>query len=508
MDDDTAETSSGASDSEIDLTAFESEAGEDDGVVLDAASYAKWSENLQKRLQSTGRISKSNTTYEKLLRSICLQSNISLAASDIFPDDLDRLNDAVSPTKLQTVKKTALPNKFAKFTQIFNDHLKAVKGKSDSNRSSSVNKSSSSKKSMNQSLAKLIRDQRISNWNFKEFKPKEDEAFRAGEFTRYVDEFEDYADTTDCNDMEKLHAMQFKTGEVVSEALQIIRSSSSNRFKTFLEIISALKTHWNRATNPAVVEEKFRKMTRGKDESCLAFLRRLQKNSINVTKLEEFSNYEIARENLIITVVSTGMRDAALQKKATAMLTKYKMTDKSTNRLEKLTTEAMSTDSITPTMPTDEVAMVAEDRHANKRRRIEDPREYREQMQKRGRDVDFDNARSRSRSSGQNSGSNRGDGRRDRPLCRTCFKHHDTNRDCPKCEKCGKIGHFAYQKAVCMQRSPTKLEQKTSYVTETFNKNINADLPKKPSSSGPQGSQTVKCVGESKVSSDDEMLYK
>lgn len=121
MDDDTAETSSETSQPEIDLSAFESEAGADDEVVLDAASYAKWSKNLQKRLQSTGRDIKSNTTYEKLLRSICLQANISLAASDIFPDDLDRLNDAVSPSKLRSVKKAEIPNKFAKFTQIFND---------------------------------------------------------------------------------------------------------------------------------------------------------------------------------------------------------------------------------------------------------------------------------------------------------------------------------------------------------------------------------------------------
>lgn len=156
-------------------------------------------------------------------------------------------------------------------------------------------------------------------------------------------------------------------------------------------------------------------------------------------------------------------------------------------------------------MPSDEVAMVAGDR-TNKRRRIEDPHEYREQMQKRDRDTDFDNSRPRSRSSGSGSNGPNPERRRDRPLCRTCFKHHDLDRECPRCKKCGLIGHYEYQKSVCKQRNPTKFEQKNSYVTETFNKQINADLPKKPSSSGPQGSQTVKCVDESKVNSNNEVL--
>lgn len=487
---------SGSGDTSEDFSNDEKEDFEED--PNDDEEYREFVRQKNQVPQSTMlKKKKKQTTFIELLNTICDQSNISIAQAELFPEDQEHLNNVVPAQIAHTIRETDVAGKFAKFTQLFNKHLKAVKPHKQARSRSSAPKEkrnplADQSSVMNSSLAKLIRDQRVHNWSFKEFKPKEEEAFRAGEFARYVTEFEAYADTSECSDKEKLHAMQFKSGEVIGEALQVIECTTSTRFGSFDRIVTALKDHWKQATNPAVVEEMFKSQKRGESEQCLSFLRRLQRNSKYVTKLEEAANYEIARENLVIATAATGMKDKELQKLANSMLKQYKMTDVRTNRLLKLTNAATSTDVVTPTLSplTDEVSLIERDSY--KRKKIDNPHEYMERVSKRRHDEDYsysDTRRSgggvmRSRPFSRNMGfksqnsvsyegrqyRNQRDVQPMRRKCERCTKFHDTNKDCPKCNECGKIGHFAYQTYLCSSRQKTELESRTDYRTETFDK--------------------------------------
>lgn len=491
-------------------------------------------------------IDENDSTYGQVLLKICRDMEWLLTPEDLFPSQLDELCELMSANRIQFIKNATKDEIFPKFVQVFNtfcrrkaervvpsqvaqnvlddqqqttSSIEKPKGKCVPEGRSAAKETSSS--AMNESFVKLLHDQRASNWSFRKFEPKEDEIFRAGEFVRFIHDFKSFADAGDYTDKEMLQALWFKSGDVITEAIQTIKCSRRESFRTCDEMINALRHHWEFVTNPQEVENRFKKLKRESDQTCVGFLRRLIYLSPLVTKLFSYKEYEIARENLIIQTIATGINHKRLQEDAQLWLNKYKPDDKSTRRLELLESKAKAVDDVS-TQDGDR----EEQRDANfevrkvepppKRRKIDNPQEFLH----RSNNAREENQR---RAAGGHSGQRTSSAAANSPhhnresswpprkqRCEMCKKMHDLRLACPKCRECNGIGHFQFEKHLCpnAKRAVTELEQKGKYTPE-FTKVPSAQHSNAASTSTARPKQTVKYVEKPEVSNldDDDDLF-
>lgn len=490
---------------------------------------------------SDSEIDEQDATYGRVLLKICREMEWLLTPVDLFPSQLDELCELMSVNRLNHIKNATKDQKFPQFVRVFNNFVRrkaertaqsqmslnvadeqqqtaSSSGKSKSKRlhdsSHTVNETSSS--TMNDSFAKLLHDQRASNWSFRKFEPKEDEIFRAGEFVRFIHDFKSFAEAGDYTDKEMLQALWFKSGDVITEAIQTIKCSRREPFRSCDEMINALRHHWEFVTNPQEVENRFKKLKRESNQTCVGFIRRLVYLSPLVTKLFGYKEYEIARENLIIQTIATGINHKRLQEDAQLWLNKYKPDDKSTRRLELLESKAKAIDDVSTHDRERE-----EQRGANfevrkvepppKRKRFDNPQEFLHQS---------NNAREENqrRAGGGHSSQRTGSAVTNAPQqnresslpprkqkCDMCKKMHDLRLACPKCRECFGIGHFQFEKHLCpkAKRTTTELEQKGKYTPE-FTKAPSAQYSNAPSTSTSRPKQTVKYVEKPEVSNLDD----
>lgn len=352
-----------------------------------------------------------------------------------------------------------------------------------------VDKSQEYSQVVDNSLQQLFHEQKITNWGMHPFEPKSDGVFRVGELAGYIEEFNAFADNYNCDDNQKLFALRFKSGELIRTTCNdAIRDG--HKLKTFNDVVKFLTKEWDIEKNPVVVETKFRAMKRESSETKLQFIRRLQRFSLNVTNVENYKDPARAREDMILQTISTGVDDRELRTAAEALIGRSPKKNKLMSRVSEMLKKAAAADSVDA-----EDAARAGVVSKVEPQRITDPAEYKKLHTKRKRDE--------SRDEGNSSKMFASSRRPDRPRCKKCTKHHNPQDECPKCNNCGIIGHFARQTIICDQ-----MRRQRELGSQSSDKQREVSSSK---SHGQSEKSTVKKVEGSKVSgpnySDDDTFY-
>lgn len=359
-------------------------------------------------------------TYRDWYNSIKQADGITLEMQEIFPAYIQVFDKPMTPAKHLDLMSTRNVDKFGKFVNLIRSAAEVWQ----QHESSATDQST-----IQQSLTQLFHENKISQWKLQPFVPKDDEYFRVGEFLAYIEDFKAYAKTYDCNQRQMLHALRFESGETIAAVFRETQTDVAS-LSSFQEAVNIITRHWKQEKNQLHVEGKFRAMKRNDDESCVQFIRRLQRYSINVTNLSNYIDPIRATEDMILATLATGFRDVPLQKSAEALFSKPTRKGQKSDRIDQIMAKAVATDQIVK----EEMGIVAK---VESRRQIADPAEFKRlNSSKRKRD-DSENVTRTSSSA--------------KPRCRKCGKMHNTDVECPRCRKCNLIGHFEYQTEICQQ---------------------------------------------------------
>jgi hypothetical protein len=205
--------------------------------------------------------------------------------------------------------------------------------------SSLARQSSSSKNSQMDSTVDRLT---MNSWSFPNFTPTLDEVFRTGEFRRYVEKLENYAESIGLSS-KLLTILRYNSGPVISKAFDAMATRGLTKFDNFKEATEAIVKHWNRNIDANTVRQHFTDMKQSEDQSFVEYLESLRMAADNVLAVESYVNPELEKENLILSTFSSGVKDTQLSRTA-AKLSKEKSTNKKTRRLDKLENDAIAAD--------------------------------------------------------------------------------------------------------------------------------------------------------------------
>lgn len=198
---------------------------------------------------------------------------------------------------------------------------------------------------LSNSFSKFAADQVMNNWKFASFTPSQESNFIVGEFRRYVEKFNMFADNVGCIDSQKQILLQFNSGETISKAVDAVICRGKSKFSSFQDVVDSLIEYWSRGTDNIAVETFFKSQKQKDGQSFTDFLESLRNTSYNVTNIFSQANPEIARENMILHTFADGIHDESLKRFANELaVMNLKSTTKSTTRLDRLEGKTIAAD--------------------------------------------------------------------------------------------------------------------------------------------------------------------
>lgn len=210
---------------------------------------------------------------------------------------------------------------------------------------SSVDTSDENSSLLSNSISKFAADQLMNNWKFAPFAPSQESNFIVGEFRRYVEKFNMFADSVGCNDNQKKVLLQFSSGETISKAFDAIVCRGKSSFDSFQAVVKALIEYWSRGTDDIAIETFFKTQKQKDSQTFTEFLEQLRNTSYNVANIFSQANPGTAQENMILHTFADGIRDESLQRYANELAVMcLKPETKSTNRLDRLEGKTIAAD--------------------------------------------------------------------------------------------------------------------------------------------------------------------
>lgn len=198
---------------------------------------------------------------------------------------------------------------------------------------------------LSNSIIKFATDQVMNNWHFNAFIPSEEQTFIVGDFRRYIEKFNMYAESVGCRDNQKKVLLQFKSGDAISKAFDAIVSRGKTTFSSFQDVVNSLIEYWSRGVDNTAVETFFKSQKQKDGQTYTDYLEQLRNTSYNVTTIFSQINPVIAQENMILHTFAAGVRDESLQRFANELaVSTLKATTTMTNRLDRLENKTIAAD--------------------------------------------------------------------------------------------------------------------------------------------------------------------